>query len=173
MTPAQVRQAMEKAGYHLDPPLKLESFKGEVAARVAEIRHQSRSSTYDTVAGMGGKGPSAEQLGVEFKQWPDGPHAVAVRFTGNSQTQSQEAFKAQVEARFGKPTMHAIGGWRWCSAAEKQCGPIANPNMPTLDADYQARSLILSIGGDAAQARKDLVEGEARKIAPVQNGSAF
>lgn len=173
MTPDEARQALIKAGYRIDAPLKLESFRGEVTARVAEIRHKSRLTVNDTVAGMSARGPSAEQIGVEFKQWLDGPHVVRASFRGDAETQPQEAFKAQVEGKFGKPTMHVIGGWRWCSAGEKQCGPIANPAMPTLDADYQSRSLTLSIGGEAIQARRGLVEAEARKVAPLQGGSAF
>jgi len=173
MTPDEVRQALLKAGYRLDPPAKLEGFRGEVAARIAEIRHQARTASFDAIAGVEARGPSAEHVGVEFGQWPDGPHVVRIVFMGNAQTQPQDAFKAQVEDKFGKPTMHVIGVGRWCSAGEKQCGPIANPALPTLDADYQMRALTLSIGGDAAQQRKDLVEAEARKVAPLQSGSAF
>jgi hypothetical protein len=173
MSPDEVRQALTKADYRIDPPAKLEGFRGEVAARIAEIRHQSRTASYDAVAGMSARRPSAEHVTVEFRQWPDGPHVVRVAFTGNALTEQQESFRAQVEGRFGKPTMHVLGGWRWCSAGERQCGPAANSALPALDADYQSRTLTLSIGTEATEARKALVEAEARKVVPLQGGSAF
>jgi len=173
MAPDDVRQALTRAGYRVDPPTKLEGFKGEVAARIAEIRHQSRTANYDAIAGIDARGPSAERVAIEFRQWPDGPHVVRIAFMGNAQTQPQESFKAQVEARFGKPTMHVIGGWRWCSPSERQCGPVANPALPALDADDQSRALTLSIGTEATEARKALVDTEARKAVPLQGGSAF
>lgn len=173
MTPDQVRQALMKAGYRPAPPQKLESFRGEVAARIADIRHHYRPSVYDTVAGFDAKGPSAESIGVEFRQWPDGPHAIRIGFMGNAQSQTQDAFKAQTEGKYGKPTMRAAGNWRWCGPDEKQCASFSDPSGPALTADYPMRALTVTIGGDALQARKDLVEAEARKVAPLQAGSAF
>jgi hypothetical protein len=173
MTPDQVRLALLKAGYRLGSSLMLESFKGEVAARVAEIRHQYGPSANDTVAGIDAQGPSAERIGVEFKQWPDGPHAVRIAFMGNAQRQTQDAFKAQVESKYGKPTMRGPTNWRWCGPDEKQCASFSDPSGPALTADYQMRALTVTIGGEALQARKALVDAEARKIAPLQNGSAF
>jgi len=173
MSPDDVRKAMVKAGYRVGVVSRLESFGGQVAARIAELRHQSRIAKYDTTWEIQATGPATESLTVDFDQWPDGPHAVVLSFRANPDRQSQDAFRSQVEARYGKPTGRALGVWRWCSPGERQCGPVAIPALPSLDADYQMRSLHLKIGADAAQARKALVEAEARKVVPLQDGSAF
>jgi len=173
MDPEAARAALAKAGYRIGATNRLEGFEGQVTARIDQLRGRWHVAKYVAVASLAAAGPANEHVDVQFEQWPDAPHVVSVAFMAGADRQAQDAFKAQVEAKFGMPTMHVIGGWRWCSAGEKRCGPVANPALPTLDADYQSRALTLKVGGDAIQARRDLVEAEARKVVPLQNGSAF
>lgn len=173
MAPESVRRSLTRSGYGIGRETRLESYARQVAARIEALRGRVGPSAFEAVAAIEAVGPSGERVAVTFGQWPDGPHVVEVALTVDPNRQTQDAFRAQAEGRFGPPTMHVLGGWRWCGAGERRCGPMADPELPTLDADYQARTLTLKIGGEALQQRRALVEADARRAVPLRHGSAF
>lgn len=172
MAPAAVRRALTTASYGIDVERKTQDFAEQVRAKIASLGQQRHLPKETAPLELQATGPAGERLHVTFRQWPAGPRVSQIAYHGAAGRQTPDAFKAQLQSKFGLPSSRSADGGRWCAKSEN-CAALAFPRQPTLAANYYNLTATLNDGPAVEESHRALVEREVRKIMPLSDRGSF
>lgn len=182
---AEVRSALVRAGYRIVPPVvdyRPQSFeqivRQEADRRLGRVARMAPGTGAD---GLEAYGPHREHVLVDMVEWPGGSLVARVRLGIPPESMAHDAFRDQVLAKYGRPSVIKMGDeGTWCSPeTTRSCGlavVTSGPEVsdfPNLTTSINGRSLTLAIGEDAFRRLGRAKEVAVEALAPKTTRGAF
>jgi hypothetical protein len=182
-TPAEARAALVKAGYRVTSTVETESFEQAVAREAAfRLGKPPSRSRPAGISNIIASAPHQEAIAITFFQRPAGSRVVAVHLKIPTETMTSGALKAQVVAKYGKPTVMREGGMAlyWCSPqVARVCSlPVLvnaprDDSQPRLFVRVSEGTLRLTAGTEAEAAAAGERNAAIERLAPKTEKAAF
>lgn len=182
---ADVRAAMQRAGYRITFAGDGPTFEQEVATEAARRRgvrapDVKQAGTHN----LNATGPHQESLIVDFMQAPGGSEVADIVLTVPAEAMNSSAFRQQMIDKYGRPDFARPGSGEmsWCSPETvRNCGLVYAPSGP-LDNQYPLLTstaldggghLHLQIGETAFPALAAAKEQAIERLVPKTTRAAF
>jgi hypothetical protein len=178
MSPGEVEVAMQAAGYARTARSTSRSWQAEVAVQARVLRgvivpEGPEAVKYETYK----KGQ--ERISIEYAPSRAGPYVAKALYQISVTGMEADTFGSAVMTRYGPPTRKWKVELHYCSSGETQCDtpfPFYNPQLPNLTvfvADGMYRTIDLTEGRRARDARELAIRSEVDRLYPKKDKPTF